>query len=65
MSHQTQDVLEKQWEDKALHGKYSKTVKDADIDHHKTNQWLKNIGLKAETEGLIIAVQDQSLATRL
>ena len=30
-----------------------------------TNNWLKGIGLKAETEGLIIAAQDQSLATGL
>ena len=27
---------------------------------YKTNQWLRSIGLKAETEGLIIAAQDQS-----
>ena len=30
----------------------------------RTNQWLTSSGLKAETEGLIIATQDQSLAAR-
>ena len=30
----------------------------------KTNQWLRSTGLKAETEGLIIAVQDQSLRAK-
>ena len=53
--HQAQYFLEKQWEKKALHGKYPKREKDADVDCHKTNQWLKSSGLKVETEGLIIA----------
>ena len=30
----------------------------------KTHRWLKAAGLKAETEGFIIAAQDQSLPTR-
>ena len=34
------------------------------MDIVKTNQWLKRAGLKAETEGLIIAAQDLSLPTR-
>ena len=62
--HRAQDKLPKQWEEKALHGKYPKRTKEADVDQNKTNQWLRSTGLKAETEGLIIAAQDQSLATR-
>ena len=56
--------MHKTWEEKAMHGKYPKRIKDADVDQVKTNKWLKAHGLKAETEGLIIAAQDQSLATR-
>ena len=59
-----QQQLQKTWEDKALHGKYPKRTKEADVDQQRTHQWLRNAGLKAETEGLIIAAQDQSLATR-
>ena len=64
MQHQARDILGKQWEDKALHGKYPKRVKDADVDCHKTNQWLRSSGMKAETGRLITAAQDQSLAIR-
>ncbi len=56
--------LQKTWEDKVMHGRYPKRLKDPDVDQQKTHQWLRNAGLKAETEGLIIAAQDQSLATR-
>ena len=59
-----QKQLQNTWKDKALHGKYPKRTEEADVDQQKTHQWLRNAGLKAETEGLIIAAQDQSLATR-
>ena len=48
----------------ALHGKYPQRVKQADVDHDKTHKWLKAAGLKAETEGFIIAAQHQNLPTR-
>ena len=38
-------------------------TKEADVDQNKTNQWLRSTGLKTETEGLINASKDQSLAT--
>ena len=44
--------------------KYPKRIKEADVDQQKTKKWLKTVGLKPKTEGLVVASQDQSLTTR-
>ncbi|XP_067017791.1 uncharacterized protein [Acropora muricata] len=62
---QALDNIKQEWENKAMQGQYPSRIKEADVDFKQTNNWLKGTGLKAETEGLIIAAQDQSLATRL
>ena len=61
---QAQNIEVKQWEEKELHRRYPERLREADVDGYKTNQWLRSTGLKAETEGLIIAAQDQSLPTK-
>ena len=48
-----------------MHRQYPSRIKEADVDFKQTNNLLKGTGLKAETEGLIIAAQDQRLATTL
>ena len=57
---QGRQQLRSKWASKALHGKYPQRVKQADVDHNKTHRWLKATGLKAETDGFIIAARDQS-----
>ena len=39
-------------------------LREADCDQNKTKKWLRSTGLKAETKGLIIEAQDQSLTKR-
>ena len=56
--------LSESWSQKPLHGKYLLQCRQADVDQTATHQWLRRSGLKAETEGLILAAQDQSLFTR-
>ena len=55
--------MQTRWEAKGLHGRYPSRIKEADVDMKATNQWFKSSGLQDETEGLIIAAQDQTLTT--
>ena len=52
------------WEAKPLHGQYCLNVNKPYVDQAATNAWLTSGDLKGETEGFIVAAQDQSLMTR-
>ena len=53
------------WKSRPLHGQYALRSQKADVDLHGTHQCLRSDGLKVETEGLIVAAQDQSLFTEI
>ena len=53
----------KKWKNKALHGQYPKILEKPHVDTVTTNKWLSN-NLKGETEGLLVAAQDQAINTR-
>ena len=56
--------LQETWKSKVMHGQFPKSLEKADVNKEQSYNWLRSSGLKPETEGLIIAAQDQSLATR-
>ena len=56
--------LKEGWKDKPLHGKYPIRASDPDVNFSLTHHWLASSDLKSQTEGFIIAAQDQSLPTR-
>ena len=53
---------QERWQNKALHGQYLNDT-DGKTDCEITWNWLKNGYLKKETEGIIMAAQDQAIGT--
>ena len=50
------------WQNKPMHGQFLRQTKD--LSSNDTWQWLQRGELRKETEGMIMAVQDQALRTR-
>ena len=55
--------LEKEISDLKLHGKHPSLIGEPHVVIQNTNNWLKS-DIKGETEGLLIAAQEQALYRR-
>lgn len=52
------------WKQKALHGRHPYELSYENVDQDASNYWLTRGDLFPETEGFIMAIQDQVIATR-
>ena len=52
------------WKENTMHGKFCNYLDKDHVDVELSFEWMKNTGLREETEGLITAAQDQALNTR-
>jgi hypothetical protein len=55
--------LKERWEAKRLHGQSPQSLDESLIDKEQSYGWLKFGDIEGETEGVIIADQDQSIST--
>lgn len=49
------------WEEKPLHSRFKTHLNN---NHHSSNAWLKKSSLFGETEGFVLAIQDEVIETR-
>lgn len=59
-----QKDMEENWKKKALHGRHPHDLSQSHIDSKASNMWLKTGSLFPETEGFLIAIQDQVINTK-
>lgn len=52
------------WLQKSLHGRHRRDLMDPNVDKIASNAWLKSGELFPETEGFMLAIQDQIIDTR-
>lgn len=58
------ELLKRQWSGKAMHGRFFHSIDNQNVDSQASNTYLREGYLFAETEGALLAIQDQVVPTR-
>lgn len=58
------DTKKENWKKKTLHGKHPHNITQPHIDQEASNTWLRRGNVYSETEGFMVAIQDQTINTR-
>lgn len=58
------EQLIREWKGKSLHGRYPQEISSQYVDREASYKWLTLGVLYPETEGFLIAIQDQVIATK-
>lgn len=53
-----------EWKQKSLHGRHWQDLQQPHVDREASNAWLQRGELFPETEGFMLAIQDQTIETR-
>ncbi|CAH1098853.1 unnamed protein product [Psylliodes chrysocephalus] len=73
LSHDTRELVsdetyiqgkKQDWTSKPLHGRHASLLSQPYVDSKASNGWLGRADIFAETEGFMIAIQDQVIATK-
>jgi hypothetical protein len=56
--------VNRQWSQKAFHGRHPYHLSQKYVDMAASNKWLTSADLFAETEGFLTSIQDQDILTR-
>lgn len=58
------ELRNRQWREKVLHGRYPASLEQQNVDKERSLEWLRRGFLYPETEGFIVAIQDEVIRTR-
>jgi hypothetical protein len=64
IQHTTPEEKIQRWMEKPLHGRHPHEVSQEHVDNRASNYWLTSGQMFPETEGFLLAIQDQVIPTR-